>query len=81
MRMGARGTRRGGRQHQHTLTGKQDELVLYYDWAGCAVWRTWLRMGTRESAGEGDANTHKRAHRTCEYSTMTGLVALSGGPV
>ncbi len=36
----------------------------------------------RKPAGEGgNANTHKRAHRAREYSTMTGLVALSGGPV
>jgi hypothetical protein len=34
----------------------------------------------RKPAGEGgSAKTHKRAHRAREYSTMTGLVALSGG--
>ena len=51
--MGARGARRGGRQRQHTQTGTQDALVQYYDWAGCAVRRTWLRMGagTREEPG------------------------------
>jgi len=45
--MGARGARRGGMQRQHTQTGAQDALVQYYDWAGCAVRRTWLRMGAR----------------------------------
>jgi hypothetical protein len=45
--MGARGARRAGRQRQHTQTGTQDALVQYYDWAGCAVRRTWLRMGAR----------------------------------
>jgi hypothetical protein len=35
----------------------------------------------RKPAGErGSANTHKLAHRAREYSTMIGLVALSGGP-
>ncbi len=29
--MGARGSRRGGRQRQHTQTGTQDALVQYYD--------------------------------------------------
>ena len=45
--MGARGARRGGRQRQHTQTGTQDARVQYYDWAGCAVRRTCLRMGAR----------------------------------
>jgi len=36
----------------------------------------------QKPAGKGgSSNTHKRAHRAREYSTMTGLVALSGGPV
>ena len=36
----------------------------------------------QKPAGEGgSSNTHKRAHRPSEYSTMTGLAALSGGPV
>ena len=33
--------------HTLTQTGTQGARVQYYDWAGCAVRRTCLRMGER----------------------------------
>jgi hypothetical protein len=57
--MGARGARRGRRQRQHTQTGTRDALVQYYDWAGCAVRQTCLRMGARGARrGRRRSHTH-----------------------
>jgi len=46
----------------HTQTGTQGALVQYYDWAGCAVLRTWLRMGARLAKGKEAAITHTNRH-------------------
>ena len=43
--------------------------------------RRKVRPKSKNLQGKEAALTHKRSHRAREYSTMTGLVALSCGPV
>ncbi len=68
--MGARGARRERRQRQRTQTGTQDALVQYYDWAGCAVRRTWLRMGAR------GARRGRRQRQHTQTDTQDALVVV-----